>query len=501
MKSKSKKIIEQAGEQKAQEGNVDLISQTAQGNVNTSVSDVSVSNIVETTVNGNDALSLSSEALNNSLSNGNFNIGQAASILETQLKEMFSKGQPVEKLPKELQSLAEKTADVIEKGLNILPETKGNVIISHISTVASEAKDAFQSSKISNITDSLFNFLSQQETFATLLYFIFVYVFYKASLKLTNSWSNFKEKKKQQKIDRSESLKQQIEFNETVKVSKNKVRQISFRNLFFLLAVIGAVIIWKDSIKSAFLSISFAIMGLVILFRDVLVNVLASIVISVTKSFNILDSIEVKGVRGVILDRTFFNTTIAIEDEKTGLQTGRYFKIPNSYFLSNDVSLLTRMGLYTNVFINIVIKDDDRNDVLNCRADLEEAVNRVVMTERNKMVYEKIQTKWKKDGNLDAFDYKPFVTIDASCKEMKIVARVCLDKRNQAAIQQRIVVLYHELKIKREELKKQQKFQEKQCREMLEGKSAGLLILNRREVKEMYKQLTSEFDKKLNAKN
>lgn len=155
------------------------------------------------------------------------------------------------------------------------------------------------------------------------------------------------------------SKKTHVEHNEQdeilEEIDKDRVKFIFLRNGLIIFVFIGLFLIWKEEIKTTFFSISFAIMAIVVAFKEMLLSITSSFIV---KSFNIGDVIEFKGKVGTVIDRTMLTTRVMTK--KDGLNTGQEFVIPNGNFLTNELTVLTKLGNYTTHFINVYV-DHRRN--------------------------------------------------------------------------------------------------------------------------------------------
>ena len=227
---------------------------------------------------------------------------------------------------------------------------------------------------------------------------------------------------------------------EDQEVNKMKIKRIILRNGFILFLAIGFFFIWKDEIKTTFFSISFAIMAIVVLFKEILFNILSSFIISISKAYNIGDVIEVKGKIGTVVDRTILNTKIILK--KDGLNTGQEYVVPNSYFMTNEIVVLTRLGHYTTQFLDVHV--NKREELLVASKLLKMVADEVTLYSRgrgDKLNNWKKQLK-KKEG-MDIPSHKPFVIIHPVEKPYLTLKFTC-DYRSAFLIQQEILDKYLE---------------------------------------------------------
>jgi len=144
----------------------------------------------------------------------------------------------------------------------------------------------------------------------SVIYIVGVFLFRATLIRLITSWR----------------VKQQDERRKWIV----QIRYLSITAIF-----LGLVVIWATEIRMlAFSIVAFAV-ALVIAFKEMLSNVVGSLVKSSNRLFEVGDRIEIDGIRGDVIDHTFFITTVFEVLPSRNLQkyTGRIVKIPNSTFL------------------------------------------------------------------------------------------------------------------------------------------------------------------------
>lgn len=303
-------------------------------------------------------------------------------------------------------------------------ESSVDAITMMMPNIVTELKDsAIQSLSYNHLID----FILSKEMINTIIFLLFTIFFYV----MINRY-----------LKKKEGLQTQTTNEEDDKeINKIKIKKIFLRNTFIAFVFIGLFLIWKDEIKTTFLSISFAIMALVVLFKEILMNIFASLVV---KTYSIGDIIEFKGKIGRVVDRTLLHTKIILKQDS--LNTGRELVVPNSNFLSNEITILTRLGNYSTHFLNVNV--DKREDLLECSKLLKNIAEQVTIQNKdrgNKMNNWKKQLK-KKEG-IDIPSHKPFVVMHPEDKPYMTLKYTC-DIRYAFLIQQEIMEKYFEEYIK-----------------------------------------------------
>lgn len=120
-------------------------------------------------------------------------------------------------------------------------------------------------------------------------------------------------------------------------------------------------IVWTDELRSLVFSLTAILVALVIATKEFLMNFFGGLFKLTQNSFHVGDRIEVDGIRGDVIDRTFLATTLMEigPGKKTHQLTGRSVVIPNSIFLSKTVineSYLKNFVLHT---FNITISNSE----------------------------------------------------------------------------------------------------------------------------------------------
>jgi len=113
---------------------------------------------------------------------------------------------------------------------------------------------------------------------------------------------------------------------------------ISTRNLLFFIFIINIVSIWSGEIKTFIFSAAAIFGAALLVFKEVLLAITGFILTG--KSFSIGDYIEFDGVRGKVIDRNFFNTTILISDQFQN----RELIFTNMHYITSKIINLSKFG-------------------------------------------------------------------------------------------------------------------------------------------------------------
>ena len=114
---------------------------------------------------------------------------------------------------------------------------------------------------------------------------------------------------------------------------------INSRNGFLLLMLLGMVMIWGEELRTLALSIVAIAVAFVVATKELILCFTGSILKSGSRSFVLGDRIQVKDIRGDVIDQTLLATTILEVGPGKHLhqRTGRRIVIPNALFVSEPV--------------------------------------------------------------------------------------------------------------------------------------------------------------------
>ena len=114
---------------------------------------------------------------------------------------------------------------------------------------------------------------------------------------------------------------------------------VNSRNGFLLLMLLGLVMIWGEELRTLALSIVAIAVAFVVATKELILCFTGSILKSGSRSFALGDRIQVKDIRGDVIDQTLLATTILEVGPGRHLhqRTGRRIVIPNALFVSEPV--------------------------------------------------------------------------------------------------------------------------------------------------------------------
>ncbi len=114
---------------------------------------------------------------------------------------------------------------------------------------------------------------------------------------------------------------------------------VNSRNGFLLLMLLGLVMIWGEELRTLALSIVAIAVAFVVATKELILCFTGSILKSGSRSFVLGDRIQIKDLRGDVIDQTLLATTILEVGPGKHLhqRTGRRIVIPNALFVSEPV--------------------------------------------------------------------------------------------------------------------------------------------------------------------
>ena len=134
-------------------------------------------------------------------------------------------------------------------------------------------------------------------------------------------------------------INKKLDYNKDLgSIDRVKIkRSVSlYINLFFIVMLL---VLWFSQVQAIFVSLFAIAAAIVIATKELIMNLMGGVLIKLNKHFSIGDRIEVKGVRGFVIDKSLTATKVLeIGPEQSSQQTtGDIIVIPNSIMLSEPV--------------------------------------------------------------------------------------------------------------------------------------------------------------------
>ena len=123
---------------------------------------------------------------------------------------------------------------------------------------------------------------------------------------------------------------------------------VNSRNALILLLVSGLVFIWVNELRTLAVSLFAIAVAFVVATKELILCFSGALLRQVTDAYDLGDRIEVAGMRGEVIDITYFGATLReIGPGRLGQQyTGRSVILPHSLLLSNSVINESSSGAY-----------------------------------------------------------------------------------------------------------------------------------------------------------
>ena len=215
---------------------------------------------------------------------------------------------------------------------------------------------------------------------------------------------------------------------------KIMVNTSSFMSFF---VVLGLLFIWSSELRTLAFSVAALGVAFVLATKELIASFTGSFYKASNNVCSVGDRIEVKGVRGDIIDRSVMATKIMEigPGHDTNYYTGRIITIPNSVFLTEMIKNESALGKFCLHTFRVIIDNTDEwqsaYDIL-----LEEAENECKQYIDEASVYvDKIQSK----NNLETPIIGPQVVIKFnSHKEILLILRITIPLKKMIEIEQNI---------------------------------------------------------------
>lgn len=132
---------------------------------------------------------------------------------------------------------------------------------------------------------------------------------------------------------------------------KKRKTSINLRNTLAIIFIISALLMWSGEIKTMILSVAAISAAILIAFKEVLLCFIGSLLIASNKLFSLGEYIEIDGIKGKVIDRSFFYTKIILFEP---FQT-REMQIPNLLFINNKVINLSHYGKFQSYSLKLAV--------------------------------------------------------------------------------------------------------------------------------------------------
>lgn len=143
-----------------------------------------------------------------------------------------------------------------------------------------------------------------------------------------------------------------IKHRKNISVQRRRKWTVNTNSTFSFVLIISIILIWSSELQTMAFSFVAIAAALAIATKEVLACFTGGLYKSSNNLFDVGDRIEVGGIRGDVIDRNLFATTLLEigPGSRTHQYTGRSVSIPNSFFLVQPVineSFLKNFVLHT----------------------------------------------------------------------------------------------------------------------------------------------------------
>ena len=143
-----------------------------------------------------------------------------------------------------------------------------------------------------------------------------------------------------------------LNSSKSMTVERKRKYFVNVNSITTFLIIFSALFIWNDELRSLAFSLAAIVVAIVLACKELILNFMGGVFKITQNSFHVGDRIEIDSVRGDVIDRTLFSTTVLEigPGRETHQLTGRSIIIPNSIFLSKcliNESFLKNYVLHT----------------------------------------------------------------------------------------------------------------------------------------------------------
>lgn len=229
--------------------------------------------------------------------------------------------------------------------------------------------------------------------------------------------------------------------------SSQEVRRrwlVMARNLAVLMCLLLLVVIWAEQLRTLALSVVAFAAAIIVSTKELLMCFTGGLLRSSTGMFSIGDRIEVKKLRGDVIDLTLLTTTVLEigPDQLSHQHTGRVVVLPNAVFLGEPVVNESYMEDY--VLHTTVLPVSRKEDWVRAERHLLQAATEVC-AEFMDAAQRHISRIGRRRG-IDVPSVQPRVNLQfPKPEEMHLIARFPAPARIKGRVEQKVLRRYLEL--------------------------------------------------------
>jgi small-conductance mechanosensitive channel len=213
--------------------------------------------------------------------------------------------------------------------------------------------------------------------------------------------------------------------------------RVRFSSALWLFTFISMAMIWSNELQTLALSIVAFSVAIVVASKEV-ITCFSGGLFRTSKSFKIGDRIEIKGIRGDVIDKSLMATKILEigPGQTTHQYTGRSVVLPNSIFLTESVTNESFLGNYVlHPFIIPMRIEDDWQQAEKIILEIANGVCGPFLGPASEYL-RKVQDK----ANLETPEIHPRVHVKVQdIKTLNLIVRVTVPAYDKGKIEQAIV--------------------------------------------------------------
>lgn len=229
---------------------------------------------------------------------------------------------------------------------------------------------------------------------------------------------------------------------DSLPLDERRRRIITIRNRVSVIALLLLVSLWATELKTLAVSLLAIAVALVVATKEMILAVIGGLTRATTKRYAIGDRIEVKGIRGDVVDITLMYTVVMElgPGKHMSQYSGKTISFPNSTLLTDAVVVDTVTQDHTlhNIQVPVLPKDGDANHALNTLQEIAEKACDPFQAHADALV-----SKWERDTAINLPSSQPRVVIHADDHgDWWLTLRCVLPIKERVRIEQCIIREY-----------------------------------------------------------
>lgn len=208
------------------------------------------------------------------------------------------------------------------------------------------------------------------------------------------------------------------------------------RNSLTAVVLIGLGMLWAREMQAVLLSIVAVLAALIVVSREALGSVLAALASTASGQIGMGSLVRIRGYRGFVVDRGALSLTIAeLQPEGAPIYTGRMVHIPNSWMMTDALSVEDYTGSHVAHTVTLPVSPKDA---------VETAERLIAIGQAEYAVYAAVAeaelARFEKNSLMDAPSGAPRVTLTPhTADEVLVSLRMAMPKADKYDIEQRVL--------------------------------------------------------------